>query len=122
MKRICFLLLILSNTAIAQQKKPSVQQQVWALTEVMYHDVVNPPAAARFYSYSLLTGYEILSQFDKEMLLFQRNFKDYPILEISTSPDNINRELSALYGILETGKNIIHSGYLLEEKQNELLQ
>ena len=122
MKTICFLLLIISNGAIAQQHRPGVQQQVWSLTEVMYHDVVNPPAAARFYSYSLLTGYEILSQLDKQMLSFQRDLKKYPVINISSSPEKVNRELSVLYGILETGKNIIPSGYLLEEKQNELLR
>ena len=121
MKRICFFIPILFNTAIAQQQTASIQHQVWALTEVMYHDVVNPPAAARFYAYSILTGYEILSQLDKSMPLFQKSFKNYPDINISFRLDKINKELCVLYGILETGKNIIPSGYLLEEKQTELL-
>jgi hypothetical protein len=120
MKAVCFLLLILSNCANAQEDR--VQKEVWSLTEVMYHDVASPPAAARFYSYSLLTGYEILCQLDKNMPHFQRRFKDYPLIEIRFSPVKINRELAVLYGILETGKNIMPSGYLLEEKQYELLQ
>jgi len=122
MKFICFLLLVISNSAIAQQQKHGVQQQVWSITEVMYHDVVNPPAAARFYSYSLLTGYEILSRLDKNMLSFQRHLKNYPVIDISSSSNKVNKELCVLYGILETGKNIIPSGYLLEEKQSELLR
>ena len=122
MKFICFLLLVISNSAIAQQQKHGVQQQVWSITEVMYHDVVNPPAAARFYSYSLLTGYEILSRLDKNMLSFQRHLKNYPVIDISSSSVKVNKELCVLYGILETGKNIIPSGYLLEEKQSELLR
>jgi hypothetical protein len=121
MKRICFLVLILSDVVIAQQVS-SVQQQVWSLTEVMYHDVVNPPAAARFYSYSLLTGYEILSQLEKDMPLFQRDFKNYPVNKVPVLSGKINKELAVFYGILETGKNIIPSGYLLEEKQSKLLK
>ncbi|HTM91940.1 MAG TPA: hypothetical protein VL095_05950, partial [Flavisolibacter sp.] len=122
MKRICFLILVVSNAAVAQQQVPSVQQEVWALTEVMYHDVVNPPAAARFYAYSVLTGYEILSRLEKDMLLFQRNFKNYPVINAEFNAGKINKELSVLYGIIETGKNIIPSGYLLEEKQDELVR
>jgi hypothetical protein len=121
MRRICFLVLVLSNGAIAQQE-PSIQQQVWSLTEVMYHDVVNPPAAARFYSYSLLTGYEILSRLDSDMPAFQREFKNYPRIPVRFSSEKVNTELAVVYGILETGKNIMPSGYLLEEKQNELLR
>jgi hypothetical protein len=120
MKRICLFLLILYNSAIAQQV-PSVQQQVWSLTEVMYHDVVNPPAAARFYSYSLLTGYEILSQLETDLPRFQTSFKNYQVNGRLTRPNRINDELAVLYGILETGRNIIPSGYLLEETQTELI-
>ncbi|HEX6171506.1 MAG TPA: vanadium-dependent haloperoxidase [Chitinophagaceae bacterium] len=100
--------------------KPSVQQQVWNLTEVMYHDVVNPPAAARFYSYALLTGYEILSRLNPGTPSLQHLLKQYPTDKIER-PANLNTELTVLYGILETGKNIIPSGYLLEEKQKALL-
>ncbi|MGZ3852625.1 MAG: vanadium-dependent haloperoxidase [Flavisolibacter sp.] len=120
MRRLRFLLLILSCKAIAQQA-PTVQQQVWSLTEVMYHDVVNPPAAARFYSYSLLTGYEILCQLEKGMPLFQRSFKNYPLDKILMPAGKINSDLAIFYGMLETGKNMIPSGYLLEEKQSELV-
>jgi hypothetical protein len=121
MKRTCFLVLFVSNAAVAQQQTPSVQQEVWALTEVMYHDVVNPPAAARFYAYSILTGYEILSRLENDMLLFQRNFRNYPVINLAFDANKINKELAVLYGILETGKNSIPSGYLLEEKQEDLL-
>src|SRR4051794_38576027 len=109
MRRICFLVLVLSNGAIAQQE-PSIQQQVWSLTEVMYHDVVNPPAAARFYSYSLLTGYEILSRLDSDVPAFQTGFKNYPLIPVTFSSEKVNTELAVVYGILETGKNIMPSG------------
>jgi hypothetical protein len=54
--------------------------------------------------------------------LFQKKFKNYPDINISANADKINKELSVLYGMLETGKSIIPSGSLLEEKQKELLQ
>ena len=98
----------------------NIQQQVWSLTEVMYHDAIDPPAAARFYAYAMLTGYEILSQLDSSVVTFQKKIKDYPLAKFQAS-SSVNKELAVLYGILETGKNIIPSGYLLEEKQQKLL-
>ena len=88
---------------------------------MMYHDVVNPPAAARFYAYSLLTGYEILSQLNTGVQRFQQSINQYPAIQVII-PSAVNKELASLYGILETGKNIIPSGYLLEAKQKKLLE
>lgn len=121
MKRIFIFCLVVSGSCLAQKNTPTVPQQVWAITEVMYHDVVDPAAAARFYSYSILTGYEILCQLKENMPSFQRKFKNYPVINIPANRAKINTQLAVLYGILETGKNIIPSGYLLEEKENELL-
>ena len=36
-------------------------ENVFHLSEVMLHDVANPPAAGRFYAYALLGAYETLS-------------------------------------------------------------
>jgi hypothetical protein len=116
---------MLCNIGVGQTKKinysSTIQQQVWSITEVMYHDVVDPPAAARFYSYSVLTGYEILSQLDHSAERFQAKLNQYPLINIAVDPSKLNFELAVLYGILETGKNILPSGYLLEEKE-ELLR
>ena len=111
MKRTIFILPFLFGICFAQEKQKSyaatIQQQVWSLTDVMYHDVVNPPAAARFYSYSLLAGYEILSQLDPSASAFQSGLNQYHVAHIPVDPSVINRELAVLYGILETGRNII---------------
>jgi hypothetical protein len=104
----------------AQDAADKLREQVFALTKVMYHDVVNPPAAARFYSYCMLTAYEIQSQLDTTMPTFQKKFKGYPSFN---APDAavINAPFAVLYGLLETGKTILPSGYLLEEEQNKLV-
>src|SRR5688572_10410658 len=126
MKKIFFILALYINDTAAQPAKETgdikitIQQQVWNLTEVMYHDVVNPPAAARFDAYSVLTGYEILSQLDTSVISFQKKIKGYVNIMSKASP-LVNKELAVLFGILETGKNIIPSGHLLEAKQQELL-
>lgn len=118
---------MLSSNVFAQPAKqsspqsPTIQQQVWNITEIMYHDVVNPPAAARFYSYAVLTGYEILSRIDSSVAGFQKRFNGYPSAFVPV-PDSIHTELAVLYGILETGKNIIPSGYLLEGIERQLVE
>ncbi|HEX5653248.1 MAG TPA: vanadium-dependent haloperoxidase [Chitinophagaceae bacterium] len=126
MNKLVWILLFLSNHLVGQEfsggKTSSlIAQKVWDLTEVMYHDVVNPPAAARFYAYSLLAGYEILSQLDKNTKPVQKAIKQYPVIQPGNTSEPVNKELAVLYGILEAGKTIIPSGYLLEMKQEQLI-
>lgn len=103
---------------------PGIPQQVWSLTEVMFHDVVNPPAAARFYAYSLLSGYEVYCRLDNHAARFQDKLKNYTVFikavhDVQTG--KIDKQFASLYAILETGKVILPSGYLLEEKQRQLV-
>ena len=117
------LLFLICLDSYAQQRaaSESISKQVWCLTEVMYHDVVNPPAASRFYAYAMYAGYEILTQLDPTAVPIRQKIKS--VFEIqSPAHDHVNKKLAVLYGILETGKGIIPSGYLLEEKQEELIK
>ena len=114
-KSITILFCILSVSSIAQDDAARLRQEVFSLTKVMYHDVVNPPAAARFYSYCMLTGYEILWQFNKERPSFQKKFKGYPAINLQTDARIVNVPFTVLYGVLESGRNILPSGYLLED-------
>ncbi|HVY73203.1 MAG TPA: vanadium-dependent haloperoxidase [Puia sp.] len=98
-----------------------VQQQVYAITQVMMHDVTDPAAAARFYAYSVLTGYEIVCQQEQRLPRFQRAFRNYPVKDYHPG-NSVDIEFSALYGILETGKAVLPSGYRLEENQKQLYQ
>ncbi|MDT0271047.1 hypothetical protein RM844_32740, partial [Streptomyces sp. DSM 44915] len=46
------------GNALLQQQLQLLTDDVFSLSEVMLHDVANPPAASRFYAYSLLGAYE----------------------------------------------------------------
>ncbi|HEX8278800.1 MAG TPA: hypothetical protein VF540_08895, partial [Segetibacter sp.] len=65
---IILILLLLACGLRKQQKQnlefSSVQisQVINRMTEIMVHDVTNPPLAARFFSYATLAGYEVVSQ------------------------------------------------------------
>jgi hypothetical protein len=115
------LLLISSLRSAGQPNRSTVQEIVWCLTEVMYHDGINPPAAARFYSYCFLAGYETASQLELIQQPFQKKIRNYPELKLKINSNSINKDLAVLYAILETGKTIIPSGHLLKKKQIALL-
>ena len=119
-KMLAIFVLFVTLTVSAQDEVERLRQQVFALTKVMYHDVVNPPAAARFYAYCMLTVYEIQWQSDKQLPAFQKKFKGYPALNINIDHAAVNIPFAVLYGLLETGKTILPSGYLLEEDQKQL--
>jgi hypothetical protein len=128
MKRVFeFILSLLISCSVFAKKSDAgawmegkIQQQVFAITKVMFHDVTDPAAASRFYAYCTLTGYEILYQHDRALPHFQVRFSNYPPVDTKINFDQINIEFSVLYGILETGKNILPSGYLLAENQQKL--
>jgi PAP2 superfamily protein len=98
-----------------------IQPSLFALTRVMMHDVVNPPAASRFYAYSLLGAYHILSHEKDGPPPLQKLLNNFPL---SGFPDSVviaNREITALFCILETGKLMLPSGYLLEKDEVDLI-
>jgi PAP2 superfamily len=118
---LTILLICFSFAANAQDAAEKLRQQVFSLTKVMYHDVVNPPAAARFYAYCMLTAYEINWQFQQQQPSFQKKFKGYPAMNLHADSNIVNIPFAVLYGLLESGKNILPSGHLLEEEQQQLV-
>ena len=37
------------------------------MTDLMIHDISNPPLASRFFAYACIAGYEVVSQHDKDL-------------------------------------------------------
>ncbi|MCC5928005.1 MAG: vanadium-dependent haloperoxidase [Cyclobacteriaceae bacterium] len=89
------------------------------LTDVMVSDVANPPLAARFYSYGLMAAWLAdVDNMDKKMPKF--NF-EFPFNSLPPDKHEIDRVFAAIYAMLEVGRELMPSGYLLEEKQNDLI-
>jgi PAP2 superfamily len=126
MKKLLVIYFFFCFSAAAQQPADAaaeqLRRQVFALTKVMYHDVVNPPAAARFYAYCMLTAYEIQWQLDQKLPAFHKKFKGYPVIDAGVDPGTIHPAFAIVYGLLQTGKNILPSGHLLEEDQQKLVE
>ena len=51
------------------------------MTDIMVHDVTNPPLAARFFAYTFLAGYEIVSQNNPSVKNMHGVLNDYPAIE-----------------------------------------
>ena len=51
------------------------------MTQIMVHDISNPPLASRFYSYACLAGYEVVTQNNPSFKSMHYILKDYPIIK-----------------------------------------
>lgn len=89
-----------------------------AMTDIMVHDITNPPLAARFYAYASLAGYEAISQENPDVLSFHGVLRDYPEIKISKDFPNHHPHVSAVLAMIETAATMQPSGqdlYRLKE-------
>ncbi|WP_338877468.1 vanadium-dependent haloperoxidase (plasmid) [Spirosoma sp. SC4-14] len=129
MKRIVLIFLMLMLGACQTTPKGPVpklgsrliSELVYQMTDIMVHDVTNPPLAARFFSYACLAGYEVVAQNDRSMKPLNRFLRSYPELPPPTAIGEHSYELSALLAMVETGKKLQPSGFLLEKYQKSVI-
>jgi hypothetical protein len=121
---ISFFLMVATHLFAQTDEQAAAQfiKSAFHLSEVMLHDVASPPAAARFYAYSMLSAYEVLQRNQSGMLALSKNFQVVPDFVQVSLPPKFNPAFCATYAMLETGRLILPSGYLLEEKQQELVK
>lgn len=124
MKKFLVVILFFSQWSWAQKAKTDLdtrlQPAIFAVTMVMIHDVANPPAASRFYTYCLMGAHEIVAQNNKQVVSPSALIKDLGKIEIDHKAP-YDYKIAALYCILETGKIILPSGYMLEEDEEKLV-
>ncbi len=90
------------------------------MTELMVHDVTNPPLASRFFAYACLAGYEVVSQNDSNFRSMHGLLNEYPDIKKPDSISNYSYPLAALMAMLETAKKMQPSGKLLEQYEDRL--
>lgn len=117
-------LLLLCQLGYAQRPaaglKEQIQPAVFAITMVMMHDVVNPPAASRYYAYCTAGAYEIVALNNPDVTRGSRFMKSYPNVAINAKRGSYDYHIAAVYCILETGRLMLPSGFMLEEQQEKL--
>lgn len=124
MQRVLFFCLFVATVARAEPTKTDLRSQiqptVFAITMVMIHDVVNPPAASRFYTYCLLGAHEIAAQHQKTIISPTQLLHNLKPIELGQT-EPYDYQIAALYCILETGRLLLPSGYMLEEQETKLI-
>jgi hypothetical protein len=125
MRSIVIILFVLTGISCGKQKKPEFSNRdirivIDSMTDIMVHDVTNPPLAARFFSYSLLSAYEIVSNHDQKFPTMYGRLNNYP--EHSIKPvDKSDYRLSALLAMMETSKKMQPSGSRMAAYQLKFL-
>lgn len=126
-RRLCLLLLLVMGGCHRQPEKlPNlssdlISQVTARMTDVMVHDVTNPPLAARFFGYAYLAGYEVVAENDQVYPPMNGVLNDYPVIKKPADLTQYSTELSAVLAMLATAKKMEPSGTLLHSYENRLL-
>ncbi|MEO6632345.1 MAG: vanadium-dependent haloperoxidase [Mucilaginibacter sp.] len=105
------------NIALSNADISKVTQQ---MTSVMIHDVTNPPLASRFFAYTCLSGYEVISQNDTSTRSMHGVLNKYPALSKPKQLSGYNYQLSAVLAMYKTAGKLLPSGstLMLKNEQN----
>ncbi|MGC3944952.1 MAG: vanadium-dependent haloperoxidase [Chryseolinea sp.] len=106
---------------IQQEHLQILNDDVFSLSEVMLHDVANPPAASRSYAYSMLGAYEAVFYAKGNIPDINQRLNENPITGTLSPPSQPDLSFCANYTMLQVGKQIMPSGPMLEERQKSLL-
>ena len=91
------------------------------MTDIMLQDITNPPLAARFFSYTCLAGYEVVSQYDDAFKTMYGKLNGYPKIEVPPSERLYANQLSALLAMMETAKKMQPSGTLMNAFEQKFI-
>ncbi|MEO7766771.1 MAG: vanadium-dependent haloperoxidase, partial [Ferruginibacter sp.] len=91
------------------------------MTNIMVHDITNPPLAARFFAYTCLAGYEVCAQNTQSLKSMHGILNGYPDIKKPDSIGIYSTELASLLAMIETAKKTQPSGSLLNKFEDKLL-
>jgi hypothetical protein len=91
----------------------AISQVMTQMTEVMIHDITNPPLAARFFSYACLAGYEVVAQHNTAFKSMFGVLNEYPDLKRPDTIQEYDVPLSSVLAMLQTAQKMQPSGKLL---------
>lgn len=106
---------VVSGCTSEQSKSPvltnaDIGKVMFEMTELMIHDITNPPLAARFFSYALLAGYEVVVQNDTSFRSLNGIVNEYPDIKKPDEVKGYHVQLSAILAMLETAQKMQPSG------------
>jgi hypothetical protein len=113
---VLFLVMLLPSCAPKKQPAFSSNDQakiITTMTDIMIQDITNPPLAARFFAYTCLAGYEVVSEYDPSFKSMYGKINGYPAIKKTVPQQPYSNQLSALLAMMETAKKLQPSGPLL---------
>ena len=119
--------LLFSSAGCRQYQEPpaltrtDISHVIGQMTELMIHDVTNPPLAARFFSYACLAGYEIVSENDTRYKSMHGVLNNYPDLHAPDTIKGYSYRLAAVLAMIQTAKKMEPSGSRLGPYEQSFL-
>ena len=119
-------LFILHSSCTQQKQLPPFSNKdisviITEMTDIMVHDITNPPLAARFFSYTCLAGYEVLSQNDAKFKSMHGILNNYPEIKKPRALQPDSYQLTVLLAMMETAKKMQPSGKLMEAFEEKFI-
>lgn len=106
---------------LAEPLNPSKALDI--INMVMVHDVISPPAASRYYAYSMLGAYNIVAARNQSLPTAQHLVKGFNAdLRLDTVKAAYDYQIAAYYSMLETARRLLPSGENLVEEETSFLQ
>ncbi|HJP64466.1 MAG TPA: vanadium-dependent haloperoxidase [Mucilaginibacter sp.] len=122
---ILFTAILFSNCGNKQQSpkltSADITKVINKMSLIMIHDVTNPPLAARFFAYTCLAGYEVVSENDKDFKSMHGVLNEYPAIKKPEFAGGYSNELSALIAMMETAGKLQPSGSLMIKYEQNFL-
>ncbi|OOQ59748.1 vanadium-dependent haloperoxidase [Mucilaginibacter pedocola] len=90
------------------------------MADRMVHDVTNPPLAARFFSYTCISGYEVLCANNPKLRKLDGVLNNYPVIK-KPATKGFDTRLSAIFAMIATASKLQPSGAALQEFRQKLI-
>ncbi len=113
--------------SIGKDKKPAelnsndIRKVISQMTNIMIHDVTNPPLASRFFSYACLAGYEVVAQNDSSLQNMQGVLNGYTDPQKPQDSGEYSWQLSAILAMMKTASKMQPSGQLFVQYEKDFL-
>jgi len=104
---------------VVELNPTDVEMVIQQMTDVMIHDVTNPPLAARFFAYSCLAANEVIALHDTTIKSMSGKLNEFPNIKIPKGGTEINKDIAALLAMYETAKVLQPSGKLMGDFEDK---
>lgn len=98
-----------------------ISNVITQMSEIMVHDITNPPLAARFFAYTCLAGYEVTAQNSKDIKSMHGVLNEYPDIKKPDSLEAYSTDIACVLAMLETAKKMQPSGMQLINYEDKWL-